>query len=409
MRFVLSLAFKHIFSRISQSLLIILAVALGVLVIVFIPAINDGFYNELLNKTINTSPHIQVTRYDDITDMTSLKVVDKKWTLNRDKTTLKTRRLQAYRQVLSELDGINGVVAYSPYVNNNASLISGDKNLNVIYNGILYPEQQEVVDINKDLIFGGFNKLNPNGIVVSQKIADKLRVDLLDSITISSSHASKNLKIVGIYSSGFISKDETTVYISLNTAQNLSGIGNQVDGIGVKVKDPWHIEGVATDITYKTGLESKTWKDDNESLLAEIASFAYVMFLINATIMLAIAAGVLGIMIILINSKQKQIGMLKALGVTSSGVIKIFVFEGFILSLMGAALGSLLATLLMLFYNAYPIPISENYGVSEIKCIFKLSIYMQGVILAVVCGCLAAFIPAYFASKIEPAEVLKST
>jgi len=128
----------------------------------------------------------------------------------------------------------------------------------------------------------------------------------------------------------------------------------------------------------------------------------------NSVIMVAIGAGVLGIMIILINSKHKQIGMLKALGVTSAGVVKIFVLEGFILSVFGALIGSLLGTLSIYLFNVFPMQISETYGVSEIKGVYKFSIYAQAIILAIATGCIASFIPAYMSSKIDPAEVLKS-
>lgn len=409
MRFAINLALKHLLSSKAQSLLIIFAVALGVVVIIWVPSVNDGFYNELLNKTINTSPHISVTRYDEVNDIMTLKVNESKWLLNKDKTILKKRRIQSYQSVIRESQNIKGIIAISPTVSDSATLINGEKTLNVIYNGILYPEYQEVVDIDKDLFLGNYARINPDGIAISKKIAENLRVELNDSVFVNTSYARKTLKVVAIYSSGFISKDESTVYISLSTAQNLSGIGNQVDNVGVKVQDPWMVEDIATNITYATGLFAKTWKDDNESLLSEIGSFTYIMFLMNSVIMIAIGAGVLGIMIILINSKHKQIGMLKALGVTSNGVITIFVLEGFILSLLGAIIGSLLGTLCNFLFNTFPMPISENYGVSEIRAIYKFSIYAQAVILAIVAGCVAAFIPAYLSSKIDPAEVLKST
>jgi lipoprotein-releasing system permease protein len=409
MNFTIKLALKHILSSKIQSLLVISAVALGVLVIIFIPAINDGFYNELLDKTINTSPHLNIERYEDTGEITTLKVIDDKWFLNKDKTTLKDRRIQSYPSVIKNIKDIEGIMGASPIVVNSGTLINGEKKLNVQYNGVLYPEHQDVVDINKDLVIGSYKKLNPDGIAISRKIAEKLRLEYNDTVVLATSDSSKTLKVVALYDSGFVSKDNSTVYVALSTAQNLSNIGHQVDSVGVKIKDPWHIESIATQITYATGFEVKTWKDDNESLLSEIQSFTYVMFLINLTIMMAVAAGVLGIMIILINSKYKQIGMLKALGVTSKGVMKIFVLEGFLLSFFGALVGSILATLLIHYYNSNPIPISENYGVTDLKGVYKLSIYLQGIILAFFSGCFAAFIPSYFASKIDPAEVLKST
>jgi lipoprotein-releasing system permease protein len=408
MKFELYLALKHLLSSKTQSLLVIMAVALGVLVIIFIPAINDGFYNELLDKTINTSPHIQVTRYDDLNEMQTLKVIEGQWYLNKDKTTLKNRRIQSFRSVMNEIENIENIIGYSPYVIDSGNLLNGEKNINIQYTGILYPEYQNVVNIDKDLIVGSYERMNPDGIVISDKIAEMLHLEYQDSVVLSTTHGTRTLKVVGLYNSGFISKDNSTVYISLNTAQNLSNISNQVDGIGIKVKEPWRVEPVANEITFATGLQSQTWKDDNESLLTEIESFTYVMFLINLTIMLAVAAGVLGIMIILINAKHKQIGILKALGVTSNGVIKIFVLEGFILAFGGAIVGALMATALIAFYNANPIPISENYGVTEIKGVYKLSTYLQAILLSFFAGSIAAFIPSYFASKLDPAEVLKS-
>lgn len=409
MRFAIKLALKHLLSSKAQSALIVFAIALGCVLVIWIPAINDGFYAELLDKTIKTSPQLTITRYDEINDIMNLKVINKKWLLNKDKTSLKTRRIQSYSSVIKEIEDIKGIVAATPTVVDIGTLINGEKKLSVNYNGILYPEYQDVVDIDKDLIIGDYNRISPDGIAVSKKIADKLRVELNDSIFISTPDSKKTLKVVAIYSSGFITKDETTIYVSLNTAQNLSGLGNQVDNVGVKVDNPWTVDKIAKQVTLNTGLEAKTWKDDNEALLSEIGSFAYIMFLMNAVIMIAIGAGVLGIMIILINSKHKQIGMLKALGVTSKGVILIFVLEGLILSLAGSFVGSILGTIAIWLFNTFPMPISDTYGVSTIQGIYDPGIYAQAIILAIASGCLASFIPAYFSSKIEPAEVLKST
>lgn len=409
MRFAIRLALKHLLSSKSQSLLIMFAIALGCVVIIWVPGVNDGFYQELLNKTVNTSPHITITRYDDVTDISNLQVIDGQWDLNNDKTTLKTRRIQSYKSVINNITHIKGIIGSTPTVNNNAALINGEKNLNINFIGIHYPAYQDVVNINKDLVEGTYTKLNPDGIAISQKIAEKLRVQLNDSVFINTEHSTKTLKVVAIYNSGFITKDLTTVYISINTAQSLSGIGNQVDDVGIKVVDPWNVEAIAEQVTFNTGLEATTWKDDNESLLAEIGSFSYIMFLMNSVIMIAIGAGVLGIMIILISSKHKQIGMLKALGVTSFGVIKIFVLEGLILSVCGAIIGCILGTLAIYLFNVFPMPISDTYGVSEIRGIYKFSIYAQAVILSIVTGCVASFIPAYLSSKVDPAEVLKST
>lgn len=408
MRFAFKLALKHLLSSKSQSLLIIFAIALGCVVIIWVPGVNDGFYQELLNKTVNTSPHINIRRYDEVTDIKNLRVNNNQWKLNSDKTTLKTRRIQSYASVINEIRTVKDIVASTPTVNDNAAIINGEKNLNVNFIGIQYPSYQDVVDIDKDLVEGTYTKLNPDGIAISQKIAEKLRIELNDSVSINTAHSTKTLKIVAIYNSGFITKDLTTIYISINTAQSLSGIGNQVDDVGIKVVNPWYVEDIAKQITFNTGLEATTWKDDNESLLAEIGSFTYIMFLMNSVIMIAIGAGVLGIMIILISSKHKQIGMLKALGVTSIGVIKIFVLEGLILSVFGAILGSILGTLAIYLFNLFPMPISDTYGVSEIRGIYKFSIYAQAIILAIITGCVASFIPAYLSSKVDPAEVLKS-
>lgn len=408
MRFIFFLACRHLLSSKIQSLLIIFAVALGVLVVIFVPAINLGFYAELLNKTIDTSPHISITRYDEINDLMTLKVIDNDWTLNKDKTLLKTRRIQSYQSVMKNIKGIEGITAGTPLIVESGTLINGEKNLNIQYNGIIYPQYQGVVNIDKDLVIGNYNKINPDGIAISQRIADKLRVELNDTVFINTAYAKKAFKIVAIYASGFITRDETTVYIALSAAQNLTGIGNQVDSIGVKVENPWYVDPIAEQLTLKTGLEAATWKDDNEALLSEIASFNYIMFIINFTIMAAIGTGVLGIMIILVNSKHKQIGMLKALGVTSKGVIAIFVVEGLLLSLIGAIIGSILGTGTIAYFNAFPMQISENYGVSSIRGVYDASIYAQAIILAIAAGSLAALIPSYMSSKIDPAEVLKS-
>lgn len=409
MMFTIKLALKHLLSSKKQSALIIVAVALGVLVIIYIPSINLGFYEELLNKTINTSPHISITRYEDIDEIESLEVINNRWILNKNKTMLINRRIQSYKSVISQIRKIKGIEAYSPYVINNGTLINGEKNLNVTYYGILYPKEQEVVDIDKDLVIGSYEKLNPDGVAISQRMASKLKVYLGDTVILSTSTSSKVLKVVALYNSGFYNKDSTTIYISMNTAQSLLNIGNQVDGIGIKTKDPWKVKELAQTITYKTGLQAKSWQDDNASLLSEIATFYQIVAIINLTIMLAVAAGVLGIMIIMINAKQKQIGMLKALGVTSFGVIKIFVLEGVILSLLGALVGSLLSTGAIAYYNAHPFEVQENYGVSDMRAIYDLGVYAQATLLSLLSGSIAALIPAYFASKVEPAEVLKST
>jgi len=387
---------------------------LGVAALIIVLAVMNGFETDLRNKILGVNSHIVVTDY--------------------------RGGMQNYRQVMGEIVAIPGVEAATPFIYSQAMLKSGSSTTGVVLRGLSTKGALKVINIGKikegslqgleteGKPTGGAKAPRP-GIVIGRELAKNLGLFLNDPVfVISPSGVStpmgmmprmKAFIVAGIFESGFYEYDSTLAYISLEECQSFLNMGDMVTGLELRVYDIYKAGQIARQIEKKLGFRywARNWMEMNRNLFSALKLEKRVMFIILSLIVLVAAFNIISALIMIVMEKNKDIAILKAMGATRSGIMKIFIFQGVIVGAIGAFLGTLagLAVALNLekislfierlfgfkilpgdVYYLSELPSQVNYG--------DVAIIILGTLLI---SFLATIYPSWRASRLAPAEALR--
>ncbi|HSA06336.1 MAG TPA: ABC transporter permease [Candidatus Gastranaerophilales bacterium] len=414
MRFYeLFIAFKYLKANLRQSIIITIAITIGVALIIWIPSINLSFFGDLIDKSVSSAPNITITKELDTFKRNKssfdLFFADRTLLL-KDQVQTRKRNIKSYKQIMNQVKHVEQIEAMAPFVSEQGFIIKAAEERGAQVRGIIPELETKVVDIEKDIIRGGIKNLGINDIVIGVTLAEKLNAEVGDRVTVTGPRGiSRNLKVIGIISTGLRSKDEFQVYVSLKSGQQVFDLGNDVNGIGIKIKDIYEANKVAAELREITGLNVDSWMEDNKQILDQINRFKLIIVFINFLIIFSAASSITSVFIMLIASKAKEIGILKSMGAKNHSVMAIFIIQALFLSLLAYVLGIICAKLLLMWYASLIAQAGETFLTSEVP-VFRIS--PQYAVLAffysTVTSILASVIPSYQAAKLNPVEAINA-
>jgi lipoprotein-releasing system permease protein len=228
------------------------------------------------------------------------------------------------------------------------------------------------------------------------------------------------LTVSGIFESGMYEYDIGLIFTSLETAQELYNLGTAVQGIEVTTDDPINGARTVADALNRKlppPLRAQTWAQMNQRLLGAIQVEKSVMFFILTFIVVVAAFGIMSTLITVTVQKTREIGVMKALGAASGKILRIFLFQGFIVGVFGVALGIGLGLLTVQNINPVNHFLSSVVGIDlfprDIYNFASIPAYLTvrdlvtiGGSALVICT-LAGLLPALRAARLEPVEALR--
>lgn len=388
MRYELFISLRQIRARKFQTILSVGAIALAVMVLTVSQAVMVGFTGELYNTTVNKFPHVSVSPQE-----------------GED-------YIYLYRTLIDDIDKIEGVSAVSPFLTGKASFMFKTNSFNAELKGILPLQENNIIDIEADLVEGDFRELeySKNTVVIGSKLADKLEVNLGDSVDVSFPNANPlSLRVVGIFHTGS-PLDESLTYTSLNTVQEFYDVPDLINGLSVRLKDFNKDREVAAEIE-KTGYEARGWTETNPEILRTIAIESTSNNVVLSLIIIIASFGVVSTLNLSVIGATSQIGMLRAMGATVSSIRTIFILQSGILGLLGALAGTLTGVVISLAIGQYEIPTasSELYGgLTNIPIIIRTGDILFIIIAVFLLNLLAGIYPAQQAAKLDPVKAISS-
>jgi lipoprotein-releasing system permease protein len=397
----------------------IFGIFLGVAALIIVLAVMNGFEEDLRTKILGIKSHIELT-----TDMTG--------------------PMKDYQKVREKIADVEGVVASTPFIYSQAMIRSGNGVTGVIIRALDTQSAFKVINLGK-VKEGNIEYLNkipreislnyksngvpPDGIVIGKEMARTLGVFLYDTVTIISPVSistpmgmvprMKKFVVVGIFESGFYEYDSTLAYLSLQSCQDFLQMGNTVTGIDIKVDDIYKADGIARKIQSKLGFPfwTQNWMQMNKNLFSALKLEKHVMFIILSLIVLVAAFNIISALIMIVMEKNKDIAILKSMGATSRSIMKIFIFQGLIIGVIGTALGCVTGLAVALNLQKVSIVVEkifrfkilpgDVYYLSELP-----SKVNYGDIVIIVIGTLficflSTIYPSLRASRTDPAEALR--
>ncbi|MBB6632123.1 ABC transporter permease [Clostridium algidicarnis] len=384
MKLAYSIAIRFLKSSKAQTILILLGIAVGVSVQIFIGSLIQGLQIGLVDKTIGNSSQITVS------SKTEDKLIDN-WEEKVDK--------------IKEVSGVENVAVSADF---NAFLNDGSDDYALLIRGFNIEDSDKIYNI-KDRIYEGTYPKGENEIILGKEFQKESEVKLGEDVYIVTAKGNKReVKIVGFYDFKVSSINKNWAITTLKTSQDLFSFGNKTSFIEMQVKDPFIADELSD--TIKSSLNSEdvkveNWKEQNEQLLSGLKGQNISSIMIQVFVLISVLLGIASILAITVVQKSKQIGILKAMGIQDKTASQIFLFEGIILGIFGALLGIALGLGLLFMFTKFAVN-SDGTPVVDIYINYKF-IGFSGIV-AILSATIASAIPAINSSKLSPIEVIKN-
>lgn len=409
----LYLAWRYIRSNLRQSAIVALAVGMGVSIIIFIPSVNLSFFNYFLDKTVQNSAHLRVTRELDTMprNQRALKNTYPATSriLTQDQTLTRRRNLTAYPRLIAALQKLPGVVAAAPTISEEVIIVRGSQVRGVSLSGIVPDEETKIRKLADEVQEGDLFNMGSNDVFLGWRLADELGVEVGQRVQLVTSRGIKSYKVAGLMNSGIYRNDMGTVLLSLHSAQTLLDMPNEVTGIGLKLKDMYMAPQVADIIQSTYPLKARTWMEENAVILDQIRMFRVIIAFISFLIVMAAASSITSILIMVVANKSKEIGILKAMGVPPASIMQTFLFQAIFLSILGCIAGVLGGIGLITIYNATPYSHAETFlGIGRQPVGLNMEYTGYALFYALISSILASLFPSWRASKLNPVEAINS-
>ena len=397
----------------------IFGIFLGVAALIIVLAVMNGFEEDLRTKILGIKSHIELT-----TDMTG--------------------PMKNYQQVQEKIAGIEGVVASTPFIYSQAMIRNGNGVTGVVIRALDTQSAFKVINLGK-IKEGNIEYLNKipqeisknfknenlslEGIVIGKEMARNMGIFLYDPITIISPVSistpmgmvprMKKFIVVGVFESGFYEYDSTLAFLSLKSCQDFLQMGDTVTGIEIKVDNIYKADIIARKIQNKLGFPfwAQNWMQMNKNFFSALQLEKRVMFIILSLIVLVAAFNIISALIMIVMEKSKDIAILKSMGSTSRSIMRIFIYQGLIIGVIGTTLGCITGVTIALNIQKVSLFIEkifhfkflpgDVYYLSELP-----SKVNYGDVAIIVCGTmlicfLSTIYPSLRASKSDPAEALR--
>ncbi|WP_368041485.1 ABC transporter permease [Clostridium sp. 001] len=366
-----------------QTFVIILGIAVGVSVQIFIGLLSSGLENTILNKIAGNSA--QVTVYSNNGSIENWSDIKNK--IVKEDKNVKTAAPVVDSQVFIKLKDTNQPVQIRGFM---------PEDVNSLYN-------------IKGSIYEGKMYENSGQVIIGKDLKKKLDLKLGDNIDLFTMGGKKlTLNIVGFFDLGATKINGTWVITDLSDVQNLIGFGNKATSMEIAVKDIYNadLEGKKiTKILSDNSVNVQNWKDQNKFLASGMVGEKICTIIIQFFVLLAAVLSIISILGISVVQKYKQIGILKAMGIKDGSAAFIFFVQAFILGVLGTALGLLFTWLYIKGFNRY---IVNSEGLPLVNIVVNHKFILASSIIDVAASTFAALFPAFKSFRLNPVEVIKN-
>ncbi|WP_133129348.1 lipoprotein-releasing ABC transporter permease subunit [Legionella yabuuchiae] len=315
---------NHFVSFISLSSM--LGIGLGVMVLITVLSVMNGFDEEIHKRFFGMAPEITMTGMDG--------------------------KISNWESLANEVKKTPGVVAVAPYVGGQGLLTHDGEVLPIVLTGIIPKYEQHVNHLQEKLIIGDVNELDHFGIILGRGLADSLGVMIGDKVTIMIPQATvtpagmiprfKRFTVKGVFSAGSgFNFDTKLAFINLEDAQKLLQLGNEVTGLKMKINNIYQAPQLSETLAHKLGPDYQVgnWTEQFGAFFSAVKMEKTMMFLILLLIIAVAAFNLVSSLVMVVNDKQAEIAILRTIGATPTTVMWIFIVQGMTVGIIGTIIG----------------------------------------------------------------------
>jgi lipoprotein-releasing system permease protein len=312
-------------------------VAVGVTALIVVLGVMNGLRDDLRERILVANPHLRVLTYGS------------------------GLRLDDWRDVIKQVRKEPGVIAASPEVISQAGITAGQdygEGVNLVGfdpdTGTMSVTSLPHAITKGDLSFKTDKPGVDGGILLGSRLASRLSVypgDIVTLVPVTQAKVNPALgvavprfwkfEVTGLFDTGMFQYDNQFVVLSREMAQRFTGLGDAVSGIAVRVADPDRAPAIGAALEKRLGYPYRAldWQTQNSSLFSALQLEKLAMGLIIFFIMVVAAFNIVGTLTMVVNDKTREIGILRAMGLTASAVGRVFLVQGAVIGGLGTAIG----------------------------------------------------------------------
>jgi lipoprotein-releasing system permease protein len=387
------------------SLVSMLGIALGVAALIVVLSVMNGFQKELRARILGVASHVQITGPDN--------------------------RLGDWQSVAKTAERHPQVEAAAPYVDAQGMLSANGLVRGALVRGIVPAEEARVADIGRHMSAGSLQALRPGefGIVLGGELARALQARLGSRVTLIAPQGLvtpagllprlKQFTVVGIFDVGMFEYDAGLALIHLEDAKLLYQLGDEVSGVRLKLHDLFQSREVARDLTVsmRGDVYISDWTRSHANFFRAVQIEKNVMFIILMLIVAVAAFNIVSTLVMAVTDKQADIAILRTLGATPGGIMKVFVIHGALIGIIGTLAGVVGGVILALNVDVV-VPFLESvfnvqflskevYMITELPSDLQRGDVITVALVSLVLSFVATLYPSWRASRVNPAEALR--
>ena len=301
-------------------------IGLGVMVLITVLSVMNGFDQEIHKRFFGMAPEITVTGFDE--------------------------KLSDWQGVAKKIATVPGVKAIAPYVGGQGLLTHDGQVLPIVLTGIDPSAEESVTHLSKKLIAGSMDNLQHFGILLGKGLADSLGVMVGDKVTIMIPQATvtpagmiprfKRFTVVGVFTAGTgFNFDTKLAFTNIQDAQKLMQMGADVSGVKMRINEVYLAPELTARISQVLGEEYQVgnWTQTFGPFFDAVKMEKTMMFMILLLIIAVAAFNLVSSLVMVVNDKQAEIAILRTIGATPGTILRIFIVQGMMVGIVGTILG----------------------------------------------------------------------
>jgi lipoprotein-releasing system permease protein len=385
MKLAYRIALRFLSASKAQTILILFGIAVGVAVQVFLGALIQGLQVSLVDTTIGSSSQITITSREDSKTLSKPQVL-----------------ISALRSSGANIKNISSAVDASGFIQYK------EESEPVLLRGFELNEADSIYKIEQNMYEGTLPEKEYE-VLIGKELSEKINAKVGDALYIlTSTGNAERVKISGKFDLKLSQINKTWLITKTKTVQNIFGLENKVTSIEMQLDKVFTARETSSYLVRNLSnpdLLVENWMDQNEQLLSGLNGQSVSSYMIQFFVLIAVTLGIASVLAVSVVQKSKQIGILKAIGMNPIKASMIFVFQGFILGVLGAVLGISMGFGLLKMFTTFA---KNPDGTPVIPILINWRFIGISAIVAMFAAIVASLIPARLSSRLSPIEVIRN-
>ena len=391
-----------------QTAFIISGIALGVAVIVFMSALLVGVQANFMQRVLTGQAHIQLLPAKEVVRPQQGKNAGTAATVLYDAIVQaplqRLKSIDQWQSIAQQISRMPEVLVVSPAATGAGLILRGDTSRAISVIGIKPELYFQIVPL-ADKIISGSLRLTGADMLIGSELATDLGVSTGDQLHVTAASGTATiLRVTGIFDLGNKGANARTTFVALRTAQSLLGLVGGVSVLDVTVRDIYAAETIALRIRAATGTDAQSWIATNAQFFVAVGAQQSSNTVIRLFVALSVALGIASVLVVSVVQKSREIGILRAMGISRGQILRLFLLQGGVLGLGGAIVGAVLGALGLLLWQQ----LQRNAdGTPLFPLSFDPVLFISALGLSMLTGLVSAFIPALRAARLDPVVAIR--